>query len=296
MKKSYIVVFAFVVLLALAGAYFVNWCWNHRETPETRKAARKEVSAALRAMPSEGVLGYLEKLASEKSMQFWFEKGEDGQECPCRFWTLRMASRTRVPYDYIAQLTEDQIIRFAGNDADRKAEVPRIKEMLAFSEKLMPLCSENSASSLLERRLDGFFLAGDFDSAINLLESGKIKTRTPAWCKSTAAKLRAHKAEVAKDYKEAIKQLLVFIDFMLSDEQKDFEDCDPTTGLMYSRYWVLARNYLRCMRWSGELKDSAKVAEFKELAKKQFAEAIEKAKSDVKALAAIKEEMKSAGL
>ena len=31
----------------------------------------------------------------------------------------------------------------------------------------------------------------DYDSAIAMLESGKIKTRTPAWCKGTAAKLRA---------------------------------------------------------------------------------------------------------
>ena len=61
----------------------------------------------------------------------------------------------------------------------------------------------------------------------------------------------------AKDHKEAIKQLQGFIDFMLSDEQKDFEDCDPTSGIFYSREWVVARNYMRCFNMATEMKDAA---------------------------------------
>ena len=172
-----------------------------------------------------------------------------------------MASQTRVPYDYIGQLTENQIIRFAGNDKD-KPNVQRIKELLAFSEKLLPLCTKDGAASLTERRLDAFFLVGDYDSAITLLESGKITTRTPLWCKGTAAKLRAHKAMDAKEYKEAIKQLQVFGEFMLSDEQKDFEDCDPTTGIIYSREWVVGKNYLRCRDLARDLKDATLEADY----------------------------------
>jgi hypothetical protein len=260
-----------------------------------RREARKAVARELREMPSEKVVSYLEDLFSKKTIHAWFVPGPDGQECPCRFWTLRMASQTRVPYDYIGQLTENQIIRFAGNDKE-KPNAQRIKELLAFSEKLLPLCTKDGAASLTERRLDAFFLVGDYDSAITLLESGKITTRTPLWCKGTAAKLRAHKAMDAKEYKEAIKQLQVFGEFMLSDEQKDFEDCDPTTGIFYSREWVVARNYMRCATMSEKLHDAAKAAEYKAAAMKHFTAALEKAKDDPKSLAELKKEVKSAGL
>jgi len=296
MKKVILLVIVPLVVIGLVGAGVVNWCWKNRDTAETRREARKAVVKELREMPSEGVLPYLENLFSTKTLHVWFVPSEDGQECPCRFWTLRAAFQTRVPYDYIAQQTENQIIRFAGNGKDKPLEASRIKELIAFSDKLLPLCSKDGFDSLTERRLDAFFLIGDYDSAIALLDSGKIKTRTPAWCKGTSAKLRAHKAMDAKDNKEAIKQLLVFIDFMLSDEQKDFEDCDPTTGIFYSREWVVARNYMRCFNMATEMKDAAKAAEFKELAKKNFATALQKAKDDQKSLPVLKEEAKSVGL
>ena len=296
MKKLIFCVLVPVVVIGLIGVGVVSWCWKNRDTAETRREARKAVAKELREMPDEGVLPYLKDLRDKKSLHVWFVTDPGEQECPCRFWTLRAASQTRVTYDYIGQQTENMIIRFAGNGKDKQTDVPRLKELLAFSETLLPLCSKDGALSLVERRLDGFFLVGDYDSAITLLESGKITSRTPAWCKGTAAKLRAHKAMDAKDNKEAIKQLLVFIDFMLSDEQKDFEDCDPTTGIFYSREWVVARNYMRCSNMATELKDAAKAAEFKELAKKNFSAALQKAKDDQKSLPVLKEEAKSVGL
>ena len=295
MKKFIFCVVVPVVVIGLIGVGVVNWCWKNRDTVETRREVRKAVAKELRALPDEGVLPYLKDLRDKKSLHVWFV-GPDGQECPCRFWTLRAAFQTRVPYDYIGQQTENMIIRFAGNGKDRQTDIPRLKELIAFSETLLPLCTSDGALSLTERRLDGFFLIGDYDRAITLLESGKITSRTPAWCKGTAAKLRAHKAMDAKDHKEAIKQLQVFIDFMLSDEQKDFEDCDPTTGLFYSREWVVARNYMRCFNMATEMKDAAKAAEFKELAKKYFSAALQKAKDDQKSLPVLKEEAKSVGL
>ena len=296
MKKLIFCVAIPVVVIGLIGAGVVNWCWKNRDTAESRREARKAVAKELREMPDEGVLPYLKDLRDKKSLHVWFVPGPDGQECPCRFWTLRAAFQTRVPYDYIGQQTENMIIRFAGNGKDRQTDIPRLKELIAFSETLLPLCTSDGALSLTERRLDGFFLIGDYDRAITLLESGKITSRTPAWCKGTAAKLRAHKAMDTKDHKEAIKQLQVFIDFMLSDEQKDFEDCDPTTGLFYSREWVVARNYMRCFNMATEMKDAAKAAEFKELAKKYFSAALQKAKDDQKSLPVLKEEAKSVGL
>ena len=179
--KKLIAAVVVLVVLVLAAVGAVKWCWENRDTTESRREARKAVSKELRETPPEEVLAKLEKLASEKSLHVWFEKDAEGKECPCRFWTLRMASQTRVPYDYIGQLTENQIIRFAGNDKD-KPNAQRIKELIAFSEKLLPLCTKDGAASLTERRLDAFFLVGDYDSAITLLESGKLNCRTPAWC------------------------------------------------------------------------------------------------------------------
>ena len=295
MKKALIAIIVVLAALAAGTSAFVYWAWQHRETVESRRDTRKAVSKELREMPSEKVLPYLEELLSKKSLQVWFVKQPGQEENPWHFWTLRVASLTRVPYDYIGQLTENQIIRFAGNDKE-KPNAQRIKELLAFSEKLLPLCTKDGAASLTERRLDAFFLVGDYDSAITLLESGKITTRTPLWCKGTAAKLRAHKAMDAKEYKEAIKQLLVFGEFMLSDEQKDFEDCDPTTGIYYSREWVVARNCMRCSNMSRELGDTAAADKYKAEAKKYFTIALEKAKEDKKSLAALKEEVKPVGL
>ena len=296
MKKLIFCVVIPVVVIGLIGAGVVSWCWKNRDTSETRREARKAVAKELREMPDEGVLPYLKDLRDKKSFHTWFVPGAEGQECPCRFWTLRAAFQTRVPYDYIGQQTENMIIRFAGNGNDKKTDVPRLKELIDFAETLLPLCSQDEAVSLVERRLDAYFLVGDYNSAITLLESGKLTKRSPAWCKGTAAKLRAHKAMDAKDNKEAIKQLLVFIDFMLSDEQKDFEDCDPTTGIFYSREWVVARNYMRCFNMATELKDAAKAAEYKDLAKKNFTTALQKAKDDQKSLPVLKEEAKSVGL
>ncbi|MBR1587429.1 MAG: hypothetical protein IJ658_03790 [Kiritimatiellae bacterium] len=296
MKKLILLVVVPAVVIVLFGAGVVNWCWKNRDTAETRREARKAVAKELREMPAEGVLPYLKDLRDKKSLHVWFEKGEDGQERPCRFWTLRAASQTRVPYDFIGQQAENMIIRFAGNGNEAQTDVPRLKELIAYTETLLPLCTKEGAASLTERRLDGFFLVGDYDSAISLLESGKITSRTPAWCKGTAAKLRAHKAMDAKDNREAIRQLQAFIDFMLSDEQKDFEDCDPTSGIFYSREWVVARNYMRCFNMATEMKDAAKAAEYKELAKKNFSIALKKAKDDQKSLPVLKEEAKSVGL
>ena len=285
-----------LLIIVVAAVAFVSWCWKVRDTPESRKAARKETAAALKATPPEKVLEFLEKLYSEKSFHTWFVKKPGEKECPCRFWTLRLGWRTRVPYDYISQLTEDQFIRFAGNGSDRKPDEPRLRELMDFSGKLLSLCSTEAANSMRERRLDGLFLCNDFDGAIALLEKEGIPSRSPSWCTGTAAKLRAHKAMESNQYAEAVKQLQIFGEFMRSEEQKDFEECDPTTGILYSRDWVVARNLVRCANMTKKLGDEKKAAAFLAEAKKYFDSAKEKAKTDLKSLAALEAEIKSAGL
>ena len=241
------------------------------KTPAVSRTVRREISAAVRARTPEQIIPFLNRLV----------------DCP---WFR--------PADLIGQLVEDQFIRFAGDGGARPADVARLKDLLAFSQKLLDakMLSEAAENSLRERRLDGFFLSNDFDGAIACLEREGVPSRSPAWCKGTAAKLRAHKAMEAGDKKEAVKQLLVFGDFMLSEEQKDFEDCDPTTGIVYSRAWVVARNYMRCSRMSREIGDAANADAYLAKAKTYFAMAHDKAKDDRKSLESLRDEMKENGL
>ena len=92
---------------------------------------------------------------------------------------------------------------------------------------------------------------------------------------------------------EAIKQLLIFIDYMLSDVMKDFEDSDPANGVVYSREWVAAKNYMRCANLATDAKAKA---DFTEKAKPLYQTALEKAKDDKVSLDELQKEMKSYGL
>lgn len=297
MLKKAVLPLCLVLLLAALAAGVVFCAWSRRDTPDSRRAARKEAAKALRACAPEAVLPFLEKLAGETAFHTWFVPAADGAASPWRFWTLRCGMRPAVPYDYVGQLAEDQFIRFAGDGGAKPADAARLKELLAFSDRLLKrnVLSEPAANALRERRLDGFFLSGDFDGAIAYLEGEGVPKRSPGWCKGTAAKLRAHKAMEAGDKKEALKQLLAFGAFMLSDEQKDFEDCDPTTGIVYSRDWVVARNYMRCAKMSRDLGDARQADAYLADAKRYFATAHEKAKDDQKSLDTLRAEMKEAG-
>lgn len=289
-KPAVILVFAAAVVAGLAAAV-VRKGWEIRDTDEAQRKARRDALKEMRATPPPEVLPALENLLAEKKLHTWFVT-----DSPWKFWGLRAGRLTRVPYDFVARLTEDQFIRFAGDGKDVPPDVPVLKGLLDFSAKLLPLCDTPAADSLRERRLDGFFLTDDFDSAIALLEKDGLPKKSAAWCKGTVAKLRAHKAMTAGDKKEAVAQLKIFGDFMMSDEQKDFEECDPTTSILYSREWVVARNFMRCATLSAELGDAAQSAAYKAEAAKYFAVALEKAKDDKKSLDFLKEEMKSAGL
>jgi len=254
-----------------------------------RQFARKATVKTFRAIcpaQADAVLPYLQNLADTLTLRLQF----DGQ-----LVSLPKGAVTALPVDLVGQLTEDAVIRLAGPGAPSVENVKHLKALLDFSEKLLPRLSEGAQQSLLDRRLDGFFLTGNYDGAIALLDKG-LPSHTPGWCKGTAAKLRYHRLLEVGKKEEALQQLLVFIDFMLSDEQKDFEDCDPTTGIIYSREWVVGKNYVRCWEIARDLKDPAREAEYFKKAKDCYATALKKAKDDPKALAELKKEAKAVGL
>jgi hypothetical protein len=252
---------------------------------ETQKTVRRE----FRKAPLDEAASRLNKLATEKFFTVRFGKS---------FPYLNIGMEPKISYDFIGLLTEEAFIRLAGDTKSPKADTDRrIKELIDLSAKLIDRkqLSKAAVNSLRERRLDGFFLVSDYDGAIAMLDQG-IEGRSPEWCKSTAAKLRAHKAMDAGQKKEAVKQLLVFIDYMLSDIMKDFEDSDPANGVVYSREWVAAKNYMRCATLSGEDGDAKAKADFIEKAKPLYKAALDKAKDDDISIKELKKEMSSYGL
>lgn len=279
---------ATAVLLVLAACTY-GWLRAKRQTPEMMRETNKAVRKEFRAAPMDEAAARLRKLTDEHFFTVRETKS---------FPYLSARFEPRIPYDSIGLLAEEAFIRLAGDVKSPKADTDRrIKELISYSDYLLGLdrMSDVAKNSLCERRLDGYFLIGDYDGAVALLEKG-IAGRTPEWCKSTVAKLRAHKAMEAKQNKEAIKQLNIFIDYMLSDAMKDFEDSDPANGVVYSREWVAAKNYMRCAKLAGDDGDAKGKADFTEKAKPLYKTALEKAKEDKVSLDELQKEMKLYGL
>jgi hypothetical protein len=286
-KMTKIAVSTIIAAAVLAGG--VRYLWSIRLTAEMERETSKTVRREFRKAPLDEAAMRLDKLVAEKSFTVRFGKA---------FPYISMGMEPKVKYDFIGLLAEEAFIRLAGDVKSPKADTDRrIKDLIAFSARMLEsgTLSKSAANSLRERRLDGFFLVNDFDGAIAMLDKG-LDGRTPEWCKSTAAKLRAHKAMESGDRKEAVKQLIVFIDYMLSDEMKDFEDSDPANGVVYSREWVAAKNCMRCATLSGEAGDAKAKADFTEKAKPLYKTALEKAKDDDISIKELQKEMKSYGL
>ena len=288
MKKAVKYVVAVAVVIAVAAGA-IRYLWSIRQTDQQVRDTCKAVRREFRAAPMSEACARLRKLNGELFFTVRFEGS---------FPYLNMGMRPRIPYDFIGLLAEEAFIRMAGDTKSPKEAVDAaLKDMIGFTGELLESgnLTKGAMDSLRERRLDGFFLVGDYDGAVAVLEKG-LPGRTPEWCASTVAKLRAHKAMDAGDRKEAVKQLLVFIDYMLSDAMKDFEDSDPASGVVYSREWVAARNYMRCSKLSGEDGDAKAKADFAGKAAPLYKTALEKAKGDEVSLKELKGEMQSYGL
>ena len=288
MNKAVKILLAAVCFAAVAAGT-LYWLWTIRLTSDAEKSARRNTRNELRSASLDEAASRLDKLYSERSFTVRFGKS---------FPYLSLSIEPKVPYDFIGLLAEEAFIRLASDLKSPKADTDRrIKELIGFSKMLLDSgnLTQSAYDSLRERRLDGFFLVGDYDNAVAVLEEG-MHGRTPHWCQGTIAKLRAHKAMEAGDKQEAIKQLLVFVDLMLSDAMKDFEDSDPANGVVYSREWVAARNLMRCATMSGEIGDAAAKAAHTEKARPLYKTALDKAKDDDISLKELNKEMQSYGL
>jgi len=299
MSRSSKISLSLILVVAAALAFAVNWCWENRQTPETRRAARKEVVKALRDAQGDEVANFLTRLASERYFHTWFDDKPP---------YMHVAWETKIPLDLIGQLAEEAFLRFAGNGEPNSEDVPRLKQIMAFAESFLTnRLSEDTSNALRDRLLDAHFLIGDFDGAIAMLERG-MPGHPQEWAKATVAKLRAHRAmdiaakpgqdaeTVKKAKREAIENFVAFGEYMLTPANKDFEDCDPTTGVIYSFEWVAVKNFLRSAVLAREIGDTAKADELTARAKKYVESARKKAKEDKKSFEVFQAEMKTYGL
>ena len=281
---------ASISILAVVAGAFYGALLLMREDPEQAKATQKAVRKEFRAAPMDEMAKRLRKLTDERSVSVKAQKS---------FPFVSVCYGPKIPYDSIGLLAEEAFLKLTGDTKSKKADTDRrTRELIEFSKHLIGTgkLSESEKNSLCERRLDGYFLIGDYDGAVNLLEGEGIAGRSEGWCRSTAAKLRAHKAMEAGQNSEAIGQLLVFIDYMLSSEMEDFEDSDPANGVIYSREWVAAKNYMRCKALSEAAGDAKGASEFEAKAKPLYKAALHKAEEDNVSLEELKKEMKSYGL
>ena len=290
-----------VIALAAGLAWGVHWCWKTRLTPEARLTTNREVLRTVRTVKNEDIGAYLRDLAFTRYFHTWFDNS---------FPYMHVAWETKVPPELVAQMTEDAFLRFVGKGENGADDIPRLKEMIAFAEEFMAGCKDAAApgfNDLRDRLLDAYFLVGDYDGAIAIMEAG-MPGHDKGWLVATIAKVKAHRAlhraaqpgldaEAVKQAKrEAMDNFTAFGEYMTTDVMKDFEDCDPSTGVVYSPEWVSVKNFLRSAKLAREIGDVAKAEELRARAMKYLPEARKKASDDTKSLEMFEADMKSYGL
>ena len=280
---------AAVVAAAIIGTY-VGVCQRIRFDAGDAGKLRRETTKALRAAATQNPDGALAMLEEFAVTEVWRAR------FPGRFpWLPKVSKELKIPVSQLEGLTEEAFVKFAGNGYPDAAAQGRIRKLLDFAERLEVRCSPEDAKSLRERMLDAHFLVNDFDGAVAILEKG-LPGRSANWSKAAIAKIRAHQAEEKKDDAEALRQFAAFGEAMAAEPDNGVPECDPTTGIAYCRAWVLAKNAWRCSEYSKKLGKSDDAAAFLAKAKALYERAVKETEDDDKSLAALKEEMKKAGL
>jgi hypothetical protein len=110
-----------------------------------------------------------------------------------------------------------------------------------------------------------------------MLEKG-IPGKDPAWHAMSLPKVKAHRAQARKNPRDAVKYYREFMQcWETGDKEEEF---DPTSGIAYSKEWILARNASRIAEILQSIPDEAEAAKARDEARAFFKIAIEKAKDD----------------
>lgn len=210
----------------------------------------------------------------------WIEVcfAEDKKTLPANLAALK---KTTVSPDQIASIFDRYFYEVA-------ADTAIIKELCQMGPELIKGCSdENIQNSLKVKILDGAFIIEDYDLAVSMLEAG-IPGKDQAWHDMSLPKVKAHRAQARKQPREAVKHYREFMECWNTSDKE--EELDPTSGIAYSKEWILARNASRIAEILSSIPDEAEALKAREEAKAYFKVAIEKAKDDAAALKLVTEE------
>lgn len=168
-----------------------------------------------------------------------------------------------------------------------------IKKLCVLGEKIIAACSDvNTVNNLKVKVLDGAFIVENYDLAIHMLEQG-IPGKDKMWHDMSISKVKAHRAMAQKNPREAVNYFREFMNAWIDSKQE--EEYAPTSGIAYSREWILGRNANRIADILDSIPDKAEADKARAEAKAYFKVAIEKAKADAEATRLITEETKNMG-
>ena len=173
-------------------------------------------------------------------------------------------------------------------------DLDAIKNLCVICERIMGACTDQETiQSLKVKQMDGAFITENYDLALELLESG-ISDKPKAWHDMSIPKVKAHRALAQNKPLDAIGYFREFMTVLSASETK--EEHDPTTGVVYSREWILGWNAHRIAGIYASIPDTENAAKAHEEAKAFFDQALKKAKDDADTLKVLKEELKAIGL
>jgi hypothetical protein len=214
------------------------------------------------------------KTSANYAARIWVDIGmlANKRVLPERLVTLLDA---KVQAEQVAMLFERYFYEFV--------EAPDIiKTLCVIGERITGECSdEETKNSLKIKLLDGAFITENYDLALKMLEGG-IPDKPPEWHAMSIPKVKAHRALVQNKPQEAIGFFREFMQVM-TDKGPD-EEHDPTTGVAYSKEWILGRNAHRIATLYDSISDTTNAAKAREEAKAYLAAAYPKAEKDADTL------------
>lgn len=168
-----------------------------------------------------------------------------------------------------------------------------IRKLCPVGEKMVSACKDPMILQAIKiKLLDAAFLIENYDLAVEMLEKG-IPGKDESWHRMMLPKVKAHRALTQNKPLEAISYFREFMNAWRTDDEEEY---DPTSGIAYSREWLMGRNAMRIAGIYEKIPDLENAKKAKEEAKNYFRIALKKAQADPKAMDLLKTEVKGLGL
>ncbi len=193
----------------------------------------------------------------------------------------------KVPAEHVAVLLDRYFYELTENKEIMQKICVLGPKILAVTQ------NKTTQESVTLRMLDSAFLTDNFDLAVEMLGKG-IPGRDAEWHATTLPKVKAHRALAQNKPLEAIENFRQFMNAW--QNAKHVDEMDPTTGLVYNREWVLARNAIRIAKIYGAIPDETNQKKVLKEADAFFKVALSKVRPDSKEMTVLTQEIKAAGL